>query len=752
MKKTLLAIILLTVLVSNAYADSVRKVIHASCRVTAGGAKGSGTAVYKDDNNIYVLTNSHVTSRNRNVQVEFWKYGRKTKPISGTNIWSQQNSNNGIDFSIISIPKDSFKSLPEIISFAPSGYKPNKGDYVFTAGCPSGGWMSVKEGFVLEFSNRQCKFYPVAFNGQSGSGLFTIINKEPRLIGVVTARSGGGNISYNNDGFSMQYGISYNIDNLRGILNRKTKSYILTSKTTNVEQLFALGDDGKYWPQTKDGGVVKPHGVEIIRWNCPPGQPCPPQPQPPRYPQPRPPGGSPQPQQPGNDDQYGQIPPGFGESDDEEPEEPEENFEQKYNELKEKYDELQAEYEKCQEQLKKQYEEGYGDGLEDMKKDLEKLKSQIEEKDLLIIELEKKIDQKDETLEQTNNEISNLNIQLEELRQQIIVISTEIEQKEETIDQYENQIEELNNSTSNQSNTWNTVKEKASKYSSLLFLLLGGGGVFALLKRRALMRLPSYLSSLLSSYDYNKPIESEKPSEPTPPPTQTPVHDPEISKMFTWLQEKFDKTDSTINSINANVGAMNDYVNEKFKEFDRKQYQTQDHELDNRDSNNVNVNINNSDTNNNPGSGEEKFGFDYKKQPSGASLDRIKQFFELKKHDGETIEQWAMYAILYREAIQRLRRGEFEVLVVNNSVNLQGQRLAAKKLDEWVRDQYIRRTTVDKIQLDWIYHEAMLGFLYKEAVSKLRYGEFPVLGAKETADVIENWVKEEFLKRMGINL
>ena len=99
-----------------------------------------------------------------------------------------------------------------------------------------------------------------------------------------------------------------------------------------------------------------------------------------------------------------------------------------------------------------------------------------------------------------------------------------------------------------------------------------------------------------------------------------------------------------------------------------------------------------------------------------------------------------------------LRRGEFGLNVVGKSITLQGQRIAADKIDEWVRNEYIRLTTVQSLQLNTIYHEAMLGFLYKEAVSLLRQGRFSVLGAKETADVIESWVKREFLKRMGITL
>jgi hypothetical protein len=69
-----------------------------------------------------------------------------------------------------------------------------------------------------------------------------------------------------------------------------------------------------------------------------------------------------------------------------------------------------------------------------------------------------------------------------------------------------------------------------------------------------------------------------------------------------------------------------------------------------------------------------------------------------------------------------------------------------------VRDQFLKQTTIEKLDYNYLYHEAMIGFLYKEAVRLLRTGFFPILGAKETSEVIENWVRQEFLDRMGITL
>ena len=61
-------------------------------------------------------------------------------------------------------------------------------------------------------------------------------------------------------------------------------------------------------------------------------------------------------------------------------------------------------------------------------------------------------------------------------------------------------------------------------------------------------------------------------------------------------------------------------------------------------------------------------------------------------------------------------------------------------------------TKRDILSQDELYKEAMLGFLYKEAVMKLKEGFFNVLGYQATAKSIQSWVDNEFLKRVGINI
>ena len=69
-----------------------------------------------------------------------------------------------------------------------------------------------------------------------------------------------------------------------------------------------------------------------------------------------------------------------------------------------------------------------------------------------------------------------------------------------------------------------------------------------------------------------------------------------------------------------------------------------------------------------------------------------------------------------------------------------------------MQNEFLRRVSSATINRHILYHEAMIGFLYRQAVRKLKRGEFNVLGYKDIAKAIEQWVKTEFLKRMGFTL
>ena len=76
---------------------------------------------------------------------------------------------------------------------------------------------------------------------------------------------------------------------------------------------------------------------------------------------------------------------------------------------------------------------------------------------------------------------------------------------------------------------------------------------------------------------------------------------------------------------------------------------------------------------------------------------------------------------------------------------------AGEAIEKQVQDQFLKRVSSATISSHILYHEAMIGFLYRQAVVKLKRGEFNVLGYKEVAESVEKWVKVEFLKRMGFD-
>lgn len=122
---------------------------------------------------------------------------------------------------------------------------------------------------------------------------------------------------------------------------------------------------------------------------------------------------------------------------------------------------------------------------------------------------------------------------------------------------------------------------------------------------------------------------------------------------------------------------------------------------------------------------------------------RIKQWAELKMSQGEDLQSLALLGVLYREATQQLRRG---ALYYKTGVKLQGQEITADKIDAWVKKQYISRVTVAQMQFNNLWHEAYLGFLYKEAVDELRKGNISVLGAEATADALDDWVNSKLIE------
>ena len=93
------------------------------------------------------------------------------------------------------------------------------------------------------------------------------------------------------------------------------------------------------------------------------------------------------------------------------------------------------------------------------------------------------------------------------------------------------------------------------------------------------------------------------------------------------------------------------------------------------------------------------------------------------------------------------------LIVTKKSVpfKVNSQVKAADAIDSYVQNQFLKRVSSATISRHILYHEAMIGFLYKQAITRLKRGEFNVLGYKDVADSVERWVKSEFMRRMGFD-
>jgi hypothetical protein len=118
----------------------------------------------------------------------------------------------------------------------------------------------------------------------------------------------------------------------------------------------------------------------------------------------------------------------------------------------------------------------------------------------------------------------------------------------------------------------------------------------------------------------------------------------------------------------------------------------------------------------------------------------------MKQREGQKIEDLALEGLLYIEACEQLRLGN---LYYKGKTKLQGQDTTARRINGWVRKEFIdRQGNMAATDLsDGLDNNALYGMLYKEAVELLRLGEFNVLGHESTYIALKDWVNKEYFKR-----
>lgn len=450
MNKFLLALLFLFFIpTASAKVLTLNEITEASCRVHAGGAYGTGSCISSDEKYYYVLTNSHVVGGSKTVQVEFFKNGRKTLPLTGNVVWSKHSERYAIDFAIIAIDKKVFgKYPPRIIPLAPKDVKiDNK--YVASAGCPEARWIVSWEGFVLTNSLEKIDFSPYPLPGQSGSGLYCIVKDgneySTRLCGVITWTTFTGNSGRDANGFDKAHGIAIHVSNLYNSLNNasytgfqeqvqdhwKPIAYTPTNK-------YALDAEGYYYKiYLNDDGMqvikVSPKG-KLVQWglDCPtcPNNEGPVLP----LPQPRPEAPSPGLPGPNDSNPYGTVPvlPG------DEPTPAQPDYQGQIVDLQKQIVQLKADIDSLSSELAKALQAN-SDLVIQNAQVKEAFDKQLEQKNLELSTLQQKIlslegklstsTENTNTLQIANNKLSldctNLSLDLKVLKEQLALIEAQ---------------------------------------------------------------------------------------------------------------------------------------------------------------------------------------------------------------------------------------------------------------------------------------------------------------------------------------
>lgn len=789
-RSLILSFLLIFTLSSTAEAKflTLNEIGEASCRVRVSNSAGSGTSVSEDEEHIYVLTNAHVVGNNQRATCEFFRYGRKTGLIPGDVVWTSYDTRTVNDFAIIRIRKSYFgRYLPRIVPLAPAGHTVQENDYIASAGCPQARWLQLWEGHALSKASRnQVLFTPPPLGGQSGSGVYTLIKGHTYLCAILTWRVDediGGAIHIGN--FLRASKGEASAEEFQKVpASWKHISTKTETPTKNVPKAcYALGENGIYYMQEKGSvtsgfvqSVVLPAGhlhVKIKKWNCwlwydgkkyffdksgpfirCPGGICPPIIDPPT---PTPPNG----EGVDKDNPYGILPPNW-----EGHEDKTEEYEKAIEDLKKQVTNLSKEKKDLLSQM-----ESLNTEKKDLSSNIDSLKVALEEKIATLSNLNNRLEDLKSKDDKNIEEIEGLNEQINILNSDISLGSQQVEGLQESLDKKSRMLDGL---LGDYNQLDGEVKEVKSQ-RNLFAWLFGGtstGGILVWLfswywklrgKRKAKDMIEDKLDPEKVTDAINDKIDRVQ--------EEKLGQNHALNGIVDYLQERLESViEDKIGSLSQSLQDKIDKIEVSAKDIDVSIYNT----IDDRDE----VKIS-SDTGgeeipviqspsakealDNQDKDKDKDGdrascacdtiLDYIKQPSfPAASSRIKEFIDLKRCDGERVEELAFYAHLYKEAIDLLKRNSLIVIKGGSPDKLHGQIKAGEALEDHVRNEFLRRVSSSTINRHIIYHEAMIGFLYKQAVVKLKRGEFNVLGYKDIAKAIEQWVKTEFLKRMGFTL
>lgn len=743
MKKLLIAAMLLVLPFSSNQADAITAEdnMKAACRVNAynyAGAKvrGSGTFIDKSEQDYYILTNGHVTSGGQRFTVELFDDGYKTVELEAKRTWHMYRRGTSIDASVLSLPISSLQGYkPHIIPLAPKTVKLKTGDKVYGSGCPAGRWNQWWAGRVTQ--NKGFVFYLNAppEGGQSGTGVIYDVGDKSYLVGLLTWRIGQGNAAHGG-------GLTSN--RIYDMINGNPRSDSIVNASLLIEVAEVVDDQicsGCKRPKHEHEWIVhngkrifacpkcKKHNLhydEHLERGWKPSQFCGPDGCFPfNRPQPRPRPDSPW-NKPNDDNNDGGIWPGRpGDNPKPQPKPDHEDCEKEIAQLKAKIAELEKTIADLRQQLQDAEDNAHDANLE-KEKALQELKRQEQVLQNKINNLQAKLDQVQD---------NNIGLQgaVVEWKNQIDRFKRELEQLEKDKEKLLNQTEDLSKTKEQLE-----AEKKALEQEKQDIVL----------ENEALKNEKDSLAEEKETIEREKNSIFEKLQS-----TEKTVKNLEDGNHH-WLDEPTSGYGNSVENVSIGLGSMllasfvAPWLSRKVGVLGsriiiwglkraghrviEKRFGKESDETEGEVYNTI--------------ADGEKAGSPVHVEQNVYMNERAKSLFELKTHDGESKRAWALRAMLYKEAVSYLRTGKLEYAP---GVKLQGQQRTANAIDSWVRRRFVEELdteTFKTLSNDELLREATVGFLYAEAVDKLRNGGFDTLNPRETADTLDDYVNKELLK------
>lgn len=766
MKRLILTALLVLCLFCTSQAQAAQMptlndMLDATCRVSTGYSYGSGTCFYYQHGQYYILTCAHVVGQQSKIRLEFFLDGQKTSYLPGTTVWRKKVSGKPIDFAIVTIHEKYFGAYPpKVIPLVAKEYEIQKGDYIASAGCPSGRWAVAWEGTASKTTTSRIVFHPPPVGGQSGSAVFVMVKNadgehELRIGALITWRLGSIGSTKNKFGFESAKGGAIPISILYEVLAGKNVRYEHISPIYFREVAkqasggYAVGNDRQFYRMTFANGKLystAPEGVKIVEWGVdvpgteeemglffnrrrhlfPPKPPVKP-----NVPLPDD-GDSPKP--------YGNLP------DFSVPVElPSVKIDKLENEistlkrqntdLATELTEVQAAKVALQEQVASSTAE-----LATLNEQLTTLRGSVDATETTLAEVEGQIVTTTAELEALQVQLANKGIEATQLEQELVDAQAVAQTLELDLTTEQTKTSEANSSATTM--TWTSTS-----LGVILTLILGWLGVG---KWRG--RLVKGAAKLLDT-------SVDKVEDAIEGTAATALGDDTAA----YLRDKVEGLEDIITSKLESILGLNmsppvapteqvpidvDAIVQKAVDNAVTKITTQlsaAQPLPKASSTNVTIN-------NTPTTEVAPEPVHIPLTANSPQLQmQIEQLVQISQgRTGTTMEDWALHGSLYKLAVDKLRQG---ILTYEDTGNpLQGQQRAAKIIDAWVAKEYIRKMTREQLEEQIpLWHHAMEGFLYRQAVERLKMNGFGrILGAKAIANAIESYVEKELLRRAGL--